>query len=132
MMQISLRLPRKLMNDLDDIANDLGYQARSKVMRDALNDYIIRYNWMNEVKGKYIGVLTVKYNLHSVGVMENLREVQHDFSGHIKTSIQIHISKDYCLEIIVLKGDVKYIRTVTGKVMGINGVEHVKLSSTTT
>ena len=41
MMKISLGLPRKLIHELDEIANDRGYKSRSKVMRDALNEHII-------------------------------------------------------------------------------------------
>jgi CopG family nickel-responsive transcriptional regulator len=36
----------------------------------------------------------------------------------------------HCLEVIVVKGDVKYIRTLSEKIMRLKGVEHVRLTST--
>jgi CopG family nickel-responsive transcriptional regulator len=35
----------------------------------------------------------------------------------------------YCLEVIIVKGDVIYIRDLTEKIMRLKGVEHVKLTS---
>jgi len=40
------------------------------------------------------------------------------------------MTEKYCLEVIVVKGDVKYIRDLTEKIMRLKGVEHVKLTST--
>ena len=40
---------------------------------------------MNEMKGEYIGVLSVKYNRHFLGVMEELRKsntILQDMSKH--------------------------------------------------
>jgi CopG family nickel-responsive transcriptional regulator len=42
------------------------------------------------------------------------------------------MSEDHCLEVIVVKGDVEYIRSLTEKIMRLKGVEHVKLTSTAT
>jgi CopG family nickel-responsive transcriptional regulator len=36
----------------------------------------------------------------------------------------------HCLEVVVVKGDVKYIRTLSEKIMRLKGVEHVRLTST--
>ena len=40
-----------------------------------------------------------------------------------------HMNEKYCLEVIIVKGDVKYIRELTEKLMRLKGVEHVKLTS---
>lgn len=43
MIRISMSLPRKLLKEFDEILHDRGYNSRSKGIRDALEDYIIRY-----------------------------------------------------------------------------------------
>jgi len=45
--------------------------------------------------------------------------------------MHVHMSEKYCLEVIVVKGDVKYIRGLTEKIMRLKGVEHARLTSTT-
>ena len=71
-MRISMSLPKKLLSDFDEVIKDRGYQSRSKGIRDALKDYIVRYQWMNEMEGERIGILAVIYDHHYTGVMEDL------------------------------------------------------------
>lgn len=130
MMRISMSLPKKLLGEFDEVLKDRGYQSRSKGIRDALKDYIVRYQWMNEMEGERIGVIAVIYNHHYTGVMENLTDVQHDFRNNISSSMHVHMTDKYCLEVIVVKGDVSEIRDLTERMMRLKGVEHVRLTST--
>ena len=129
MMRISMSLPKKLLADFDEVLKDRGYQSRSKGIRDALKDYILRYQWMNEMEGERVGVLAVIYDHNYVGVMESMTDIQHHYRDQIDASLHIHMNEKYCLEVIIVKGDVKYIRELTEKLMRLKGVEHVKLTS---
>ncbi|CDG64597.1 MAG: nickel-responsive transcriptional regulator NikR [Euryarchaeota archaeon] len=129
-MRISMSLDSKLLEDFDEVLHDRGYQSRSKGIRDALKDYLLRYQWMNEMEGDRIGIIAVIYDHHSIGVMEDLTNVQHEYSQHINAVMHVHMTETQCLEVIVVKGDVSYIRELTEKIMSLRGVEHVKLTST--
>ena len=63
MIRISMSLPNKLLADFDEVLKERGYQSRSKGIRDALQDYILRYQWMNEMEGERVGVITVIYDI---------------------------------------------------------------------
>lgn len=130
MIRISMSLPTKLLADFDKVLKERGYQSRSKGIRDALQDYIVRYQWMNEMEGERIGIITIIYDHHYTGVMENLAEIQHNFRNEINTSMHIHMTEKYCMEIIAVNGDINEIRELTEKMMRLKGVEHVKLTST--
>jgi len=125
-----MSLDSKLLEDFDEVLHDRGYQSRSKGIRDALKDYLLRYQWMNEMEGDRIGIIAVIYDHHSIGVMEDLTNVQHEYSQHINAVMHVHMTETQCLEVIVVKGDVSYIRELTEKIMSLRGVEHVKLTST--
>ncbi|MGL4669607.1 MAG: nickel-responsive transcriptional regulator NikR [Methanobacteriaceae archaeon] len=129
-MRISMSLPTKLLADFDEVLKDRGYQSRSKGIRDALKDYIVRYQWMNEMEGQRIGVITVIYDHHYTNVMENLADIQHDFRSNINASMHIHMSEKHCMEVIIVQGDITEIRELTEKMMRLKGIEHVKLTST--
>ena len=129
-MRISMSLPKKLLSDFDEVLKERGYQSRSKGIRDALQDYIVRYQWMNSMEGQRIGIITIIYDHHYTGVMENLAEIQHSFRNEINTSMHIHMTHKYCMEVIVVNGDVTQIRDLTERMMRLKGVEHVKLTST--
>lgn len=128
-MRISMSLPRKLLQDFDEVLHDRGYQSRSKGIRDALKDYVLRYQWMNEMEGEKFGTISVIYDRHAIGVMESLTDVQHEYRQYINAVMHVHMTEKQCLEVIVIKGDVNYLRELTEKIMSLAGVEHVKLTS---
>lgn len=130
MMRISMSLPRKLLEEFDEVLRERDYKSRSKGIRDALEDYILRYQWMNEMEGERTGTIAVIFDYHYIGVLDNLADIQHDFRGQITAVMRTDIGEKYCQEIIVVKGDVKYIRDLTEQIKRLKGVEHVKLTST--
>lgn len=129
MIRISMSLPRKLLEEFDDVLQDRGYNSRSKGIRDALKDYILRYQWMNEMDGERVGTIAVIYDHHYTGVIEELTNIQHQYTEHINAVMHIHMNEKLCMEVIVVKGDVNQIRELTEKIMSLKGVEHVKLTS---
>ena len=70
-----MSLPKKLLADFDEVLKDRGYQSRYKGIRDDLQDYILRYQWMNEIEGERIGFITIIYDNHYTGVIEYLAEI---------------------------------------------------------
>gem|GEM_PF-132219 len=130
MMRISMSLPKKLLNEFDDVLKDRGYNSRSNGIRDALKDYIIRYQWMKEIEGDRMGVVSVIYDPHYTDVLGNIMDIQHSFLEEINATMHIHMSDKNCLEVIVVKGDANQIRDLTEQLMRLNGVEHVKLTTT--
>lgn len=129
-MRISMSLPKKLLNEFDEVLKDRGYHSRSKGIRDALQDYIVRFKWMNEMEGDRFGVLSVIYDNDYTNVAEDLVNVQHDFREYINSVMHIYMTKNYGMEVIVVKGDIKYIQNLTESIKRLKGVEHVKLTTT--
>lgn len=126
--RISLSISKKLLNDFDDTLKEKGYQNRSKGIRDALQEHIIQYQWIKEIKGDHVGVLTIYYDYHHTGVMEDLKEIQNRFKNHIKGIMQIYTQKNRCLDVLVMESNIDYIKDLMVKIQRLNGVEHVKLS----
>jgi len=129
-MRISMSLPKKLLNDFDEVLKDRGYNSRSKGIRDALKDYIVRYQWMKDMEGDRVGILAVIYDHHYTGVMEDLTDIQHQYRDFINANMHLHMTEKNCLEVIVVKGDAQKIRSLSEKIMRLKGVEHVKLTTT--
>ncbi|MEN6553591.1 MAG: ribbon-helix-helix protein, CopG family [Methanobacterium sp.] len=129
-MKANVKISSKLLKEFDEVLHDRGYKSRSKGMRDALKDYILRYQWTNEIEGERIGIITVIQDRHFVGAMEDLINVQQDYREYINAFMHFHMTKKQYLEVIVVKGDANNIQELTEKSMGLRGVEHVKLTST--
>lgn len=82
------------------------------------------------MEGERIGIITIIYDHHYTGVMENLADIQHSFRNEINMNMHLHMTEKYCMEIVVVNGDISEIRELTDKLMRLKGVEHVKLTTT--
>jgi len=128
--RIGVSLPEKLLGTFDEIILKRGYSSRSEGIRDAIRNYIVHYEWMSDVQGERVGVITLVYSHAQRGLVENLTEIQHDFGGIIQSSLHVHLDHDNCLEVVVLKGEGQEVRKAAERMMSLKGVKHVKLTTT--
>lgn len=129
LMRIGVSLPDNLLDRFDNIIEKRGYSSRSEGIRDAIRNYIMHYEWMNEVEGERIGVITLIYDHDQRGLVNNLTDIQHEYMSMIKSSVHVHLDHDNCLELIMLQGDGKQVKEVAEKMMALKGVKHVKLTT---
>jgi CopG family nickel-responsive transcriptional regulator len=130
LMRIGVSLPEKLLNRFDEIILQRGYSSRSEGIRDAIRNYIVHYEWMSDVQGERVGVITLVYSHSQRGLVDNLTEIQHEFGSIIQSSLHVHLDHDNCLEVVVLRGEGKDVRHAAEKMMALKGVKHVKLTTT--
>jgi CopG family nickel-responsive transcriptional regulator len=130
LMRIGVSLPEKLLSRFDEIILHRGYSSRSEGIRDAIRNYIVHYEWMSDVQGERVGVITLVYSHGQRGLVENLTEIQHESGSIIQSSLHVHLDHDNCLEVIVLRGEGQDVRKAAEKMMSLKGVKHVKLSTT--
>ncbi|MDM7940942.1 MAG: nickel-responsive transcriptional regulator NikR [Methanothrix sp.] len=130
LMRIGVSLPEKLLNKFDEIILQRGYSSRSEGIRDAIRNYIVNYEWMSDVQGERVGVITIVYSHTQRGLEDNLTEIQHEFVGIIQSSLHVHLDHDNCLEVVVLRGEGQDVRKAAENMMALKGVKHVKLTTT--
>jgi CopG family transcriptional regulator, nickel-responsive regulator len=130
LMRIGVSLPEKLLSRFDEIILKRGYSSRSEGIRDAIRNYIVHYEWMSDVQGERVGVITLVYAHSQRGLVDNLTEIQHESGSIIQSSLHIHLDHENCLEVIVLRGEGQDVRKAAEKMMSLKGVKHVKLSTT--
>ena len=128
--RIGVSLPENLLKNFDGIILQRGYSSRSEGIRDAIRNYIVSYEWMSDIQGERVGVITIVYSHAQRGLVDNLTEVQHEFGDIIKSSMHVHLDHDNCLEVVVLRGEGKDVKIAAEKMMALKGVKHVKLTTT--
>lgn len=127
--RIGVSLPENLLEKFDEIITKRGYSSRSEGIRDAIRGYIRYYAWMSEVEGERVGTISLVYDHNQRGLVNSLLEIEHEFSGMIRSSIHMHINHDMCLEVLMVRGEGKDVKAVTEKIMTLRGVKHVKLTT---
>ena len=123
-----ISLPADLLRHFDKIIFEKGYSSRSEGVRDAIRNYINYYEWMTELEGELIGTLTLIFDPQKTGVAGSITNIQHQYIDIIKSSIHIPLDSDNHLEVIILRGEGKDVKALTGRIMSLRGVKHVKLN----
>lgn len=125
--RIGVSLPKNLLDEFDRIISTRGYSSRSEAIRDAIRNYISEYRWLESEKGEIVGVTIVLYDHNVKGVSDQIIDLQHEFHEIVTSDTHIHLNKDQCLEIILVKGKMGEIKTLVDRLSTTRGVLNVKL-----
>jgi len=129
LVRTCISLPEGLLSQFDEITKKRGYSSRSEGMRDAIRNTIVLYEWMNQVDGKRLGVISLVYEHHQRGLSDSLARIQHEHADLIISSVHIHLDHGDCLETVILQGEGKRIKELTEMIMALKGVKYVKLNT---
>lgn len=127
--RIGVSIPENLLGKFDEIITKRGYSSRSEGIRDAIRSYIRYYDWMSEVEGERIGILSMSYDHSQRGLVSSLLDLEHEFSAITRSAVHVHISHDECMEVVILRGEGKDVRAIAERVMALKGVMNVKLTT---
>lgn len=128
--RIGVSLEPSLLKKFDVVIRNMYYKNRSKAIRDAIRGYIAK-NELNFRKGKFFGVVSIIYDHKKRNVIKNLIEVQHFYSKIVKTNLHFHLTKDTCMELIILKGNSDKLNEIKNKLTSLPGVKKADMIITT-
>ncbi len=128
-MRIGVSLPDNLLTRFDAIIDRRGYSSRSEGIRDSIRNYINQYEWMNDIRGRRVGTITIIYDHTRRGLSNAIADIQHDYSEMIKSAVHIHLDHDNCLEVIIFDGEGELIKEMDERLMSLKGVKYIKLNT---
>lgn len=126
-VRISISLPKDLNNKLERVLADLNYPSRSKFIQDALEMFILEKQIDLDQNVRGVGAIVMIYEHHKTGIDERLVEIQHKFTGIIKSTMHVHLTHDLCFEIIVLDGTIKVMNKLAQELQILKGMRVLKL-----
>ena len=117
-----------LLESYDQLIATQGYTNRSEALRDLMRDALIKSR-VDDVPDdlEVLGSLTLVYDHHASELNDKMAEIQHDHHGLVVSVMHVHISHDDCMEMIVLRGNAKEIRSLSGSLLSLKGVKHGQL-----
>ncbi len=125
-VRVGVTFPPELLNDLDEIIQEIGYDSRSKAIQDAVTSFVTEQRLLHREKGKKAGVLVMVYDHDVKGLEDDLIESQHHHRKVINSVLHVHLSDRECLEAIAVKGDAEDIRKLTQELTTRKGVKQVR------
>ena len=126
---ISLESP--LLKRFDSLIKKKGYASRSEAIRDLIRDSLVKEEW-ESYTSETVGTITLVYSHDTRELSDNLNDLQHQYHELVRSTMHIHLDGHNCLEVIVVKGKARDIKTVADRLIGTKGVKHGKLTVTTT
>jgi len=124
-VKTGVALPEDVAHEFDEVLRSLGVTSRSQGVRMAIRNFIALNTWRVGGEANVVGVILVHYNHEKHDVDEILTDIQHEFLDVIVSSLHIHITKEECLQVIAVKGNVNSIRRLSEKISGVRGVLNV-------
>ena len=125
--RFSVSLPDSLLAELDRRVIRRGYASRSELVRDLIRERMVEDKWKADTE-KVVGVLTISYDHHQRGLSQKILDLQHSRHVNILCTTHVHLDRDNCLEIIIIKGRPREIEQIAIECGGLRGVRLAKLT----
>ncbi len=129
-VRFAVSLDHHLLDDFDRVLVSKKYETRSEAVRDLIRDHLVGEDW--DAKQETVGTITIVYDHHVHDLTEKLTDIQHDYHKLILSTMHVHLDHDHCIEVLVVKGKGREVRTVADSLISTKGVKHGKLTMTTT
>lgn len=129
--RFGVSMEEDLLEKFDGLARSRGYTNRSEFLRDLARRELIEQQWELE-EAEVAGTVTLVYDHDARGLGDELVHVQHDHHVLVISSMHVHLDERNCLEVIVMRGKAKDVRSLAYALISRRGVKHGQLTMTST
>jgi len=126
LVRTGVALDSNLLKRFDRFIRGEGYDNRSEAFRDLIRDRLNDAS-LQSSEAFVVGAVTLIYDHHSRLLPDKLMELQHEYHEVIISTVHSHLDHDMCLEVVVVKGKLKQVQELGGRLIGLKGVQHGKL-----
>ena len=129
--RFGVSIEERLLKTFDRLITEKGYQNRSEAIRDLIRDSFVQAESKEGTK-EMVGTIAIVYSHHTRELSRTLTDMQHRYYKTILSTLHIHLDKDHCLEVLVVRGKGEELKKIGDRLIGTKGVKHGKLSLTST
>ncbi|MEL9929887.1 MAG: CopG family ribbon-helix-helix protein [Sulfolobales archaeon] len=109
MVKIGVSIPSGLYQEFMKIIKERGFRNRSAGVQEAIRIFVSQYKESYDKNASAIGIIAIYYNHEIHEIDEKLIDLQHEYLDIVISMQHIHVSKNYCVQIIAVKGVIKKI-----------------------
>ena len=127
--RFGVSIKKELLEEFDRLLTSRDYPTRSKAIEDLIEGEVVKKRWID---AKYVvGAIIFVYNHHKRELINKITDIQHDFHNIIVSSQHVHLDKDNCLEIVIVKGGPKEVESLLYSLKSTKGVKNAVLNIAT-
>ncbi len=127
--RIGVAIDSDLLERFDQHIAGRGYTNRSEAFRDLIRDKLVGVVSENP-ESDVVASVTLVYDHHVRMLSDKLTDMQHDSHHIILSTMHVHLDHDNCLEVIVMKGRAREVRSLADALISTKGVKHGQLAIT--
>jgi len=121
---ISISLNDDMLDEIEKVQKSLGFSGKSELVRAGIRTFLSEEKQKIDLAGKKHAILLV---IHDDRFDDLIAGIKHDYEDLITTQIHSKIDGQRCMELFVLNGNGKQIRSVTEKFQTNKNMNTVKL-----
>jgi CopG family transcriptional regulator, nickel-responsive regulator len=121
---VSVSLSDKLLDEIDNLKEEMGFSGRSDVIRASARMIIADNREKKDLKGEINSILIL---IHNQKDEDKVTEIKHDFEDIISTQIHSHLRENKCLEVFMLNGDAQRMNQISNMFQTCRKMDYVKL-----
>ena len=119
LVRFGIAMEPSLIAEIDKLAEARGCN-RSELLRDLARAEVGRSSLQDRVRA--FAAVTLVYNHHVRELSEKLTALQHDLGDQVRSTMHVHLDREHCLEVIVMRGRADELKTAAGRMLATRGV----------
>jgi len=124
MAVVSVSLNDKILSELDNLQDNMGFSGRSEVIRTGVRMLLEDYNSKRKLTGETSCVLII---IHEQKHESILSKIKHTHEELIHTQIHTHVIDSRCLDIFILKGRGEEVREMVNNLQTSGKMDYINL-----
>lgn len=124
--RISISLPENLLDGLDQMVNERGFESRSQAICDMIN---LKLNDHRASKGQELmtGTVNLVYNHSTSGLQKKLHDLQFEYIDEVISTLNVNLTHTNTLSIILVQGPADKLHMIADKMITLRGVVYGRL-----
>jgi CopG family nickel-responsive transcriptional regulator len=126
MQRITITIDDDLLQAVDGLMQRRGYGSRSEAMRDIVREMVDRER-LSEPEADCIGALSFVYDHEVRDLARRITTAHHERHDLSIASMHVHLNHESCLEVSILRGQLREVQGFADAVASQRGVRSARL-----
>lgn len=128
--RVSISLPEELLNQLDGMVVERGFESRSQAIADMINQQLIEHR---KDLGQDImaGTINLVYDYSIPGVQKQLANLQHEYLAEVVSVLNVNLKQNSTLSVMLVQGPATKLKLIADRMITCRGVISGKLLMST-
>jgi CopG family nickel-responsive transcriptional regulator len=121
---VSLSFPDKMMKEIDELQESLGFTGRSELVRAGIRLLLQDTKEKNSLTGKVSAIVVVTHDQENE---ETVTRIKHRFDDIVRTHFHNKVARANCVELFLLEGDASEVASMVKEFQKSDEIKSVKL-----